>query len=154
MNTKFVPKITHPCSQDWSKMAGDEKKRFCEQCQLHVHNLAAMSAEEREGLLAKRGERRCVTYVTNERSIQVQTGTWLMLQRLLRSWRSGLAFASVVLAFVTTGCATTTRRPPAPPVVSSEPCHEGNRTDGKDFKQLMGGIPVWPLWHRILFFWR
>ena len=31
-----------PCSADWSAMAGDERRRFCESCGKHVTNLSRM----------------------------------------------------------------------------------------------------------------
>ena len=38
--------IPRPCSQPWDTMKGDERRRFCEACGLHVHNLSAMTAQE------------------------------------------------------------------------------------------------------------
>ncbi len=54
--------IPRPCSADWSSMEGDERSRYCGECRLHVHDLAAHTREEAELLLARRhrGERVCV----------------------------------------------------------------------------------------------
>lgn len=46
-------RIASPCSMRWEDMRGDDKKRHCEACDLHVHNLAAMTEAEAEGLLAR-----------------------------------------------------------------------------------------------------
>ena len=43
--------IASPCSADWDAMPGDERKRFCEQCSLHVFNIAEMTREEAEDFL-------------------------------------------------------------------------------------------------------
>lgn len=53
--------VAKPCSADWNAMQGDETKKFCLQCQKHVHNLSAMTAEEAEALL-QRSEKLCVRY--------------------------------------------------------------------------------------------
>ena len=49
----------------WEEVDGDERKRFCNQCSLHVHNLSAMRQEEAQSFLEERtssGERLCVTF--------------------------------------------------------------------------------------------
>lgn len=38
--------IPEPCSADWNKMHGDEKKRFCGLCKKHVHSLEAYRPSE------------------------------------------------------------------------------------------------------------
>ena len=43
--------IASPCSADWAAMTGDERARFCQQCEKHFYNISAMSAEEAEGFL-------------------------------------------------------------------------------------------------------
>ncbi len=41
-------KVASPCSADWDRMIGDERARFCGQCELNVYNLSAMSTLEAE----------------------------------------------------------------------------------------------------------
>lgn len=53
-------RIASPCSARWEDMAGDDKRRLCCQCDLHVHNLAAMSGAEIEELLRTSGSTPCV----------------------------------------------------------------------------------------------
>lgn len=53
-------RIASPCSADWSAMAGDDRRRLCEACGLHVHNVAAMTAPEIEALAATTAPRVCV----------------------------------------------------------------------------------------------
>jgi hypothetical protein len=151
MKAKFVPRISQPCSQDWNAMAGDERRRFCEQCQLHVHNLSAMSDAEREALISQRGARQCIAYIADDRSIRVRTGTWLLLQRLLRPWRAGLALLAVLLPIGSSGCATTHQQTP-PPTPETHACKQARELP--DGKYWVGGITYEPpLWRRILFFW-
>jgi hypothetical protein len=57
-------KIAEPCSERWAEMDGDDKRRFCDRCTKHVHNLSAMTRQEARALLkaSKGGETPCVTY--------------------------------------------------------------------------------------------
>jgi hypothetical protein len=49
-------KVASPCSARWSDMDGDERARFCAQCQKHVYNLSSLSADEAVALIrAKEG---------------------------------------------------------------------------------------------------
>ena len=49
--TQFT--IPTPCPMDWDRMSGDDRARFCERCGKHVHNLAALSPDERASLTSK-----------------------------------------------------------------------------------------------------
>jgi len=42
--SRFI--IRQPCPENWGAMPGDQKFRFCEQCQKNVYNLEALSDEE------------------------------------------------------------------------------------------------------------
>ena len=55
-------RVGTPCDASWRDMPGSDQRRYCDQCDLHVHNLAAMQRAEAEALLAERGEgkRLCV----------------------------------------------------------------------------------------------
>ncbi len=133
-------------------MAGDDRHRFCKHCQLHVHNLSDMSAAEREELLTQRNERMCVAYVANDRAVPVPVGAWLLLQRLLRSLRAGIALVTLLLPVGPSGCATSTPQPCPPP----RPGAYDNKQvrEFSDGKLYVGGISGQrPLWRRILFFW-
>ena len=35
--------VSSPCSADWDTMIGNQQVRFCEHCNLSVHNLSAMT---------------------------------------------------------------------------------------------------------------
>ena len=55
-------KIASPCSADWDAMSGDERKRFCGDCRLHVYNLSGMTRYDAENLLRLSEGRLCVRY--------------------------------------------------------------------------------------------
>ena len=49
-------RIASPCSARWGDMVGDDRARFCAQCQKNVYNLSNLSAEGASALLqAKEG---------------------------------------------------------------------------------------------------
>lgn len=52
--------IASPCKADWDKMTGDERKRFCDSCKLHVYNISAMTLPEAEALIIGAEGRVCV----------------------------------------------------------------------------------------------
>lgn len=51
--------IASPCTASWDAMAGDDRKRFCGDCRLHVYNLAAMTRAEADDLVQTTGGRLC-----------------------------------------------------------------------------------------------
>ena len=55
-------KIASPCSADWDAMSGDERKRFCGDCRLHVYNLSGMTRYDAENLLRLSEGGLCVRY--------------------------------------------------------------------------------------------
>lgn len=52
-------RIASPCTASWDDMIGDDRSRFCEQCQLHVYNLAAMTQADAEALIREKEGRLC-----------------------------------------------------------------------------------------------
>jgi hypothetical protein len=55
-------RVAAPCPADWGKMVGDERVRFCAQCELHVYNLSGMTRREAEALVAGTEGRLCVRF--------------------------------------------------------------------------------------------
>ena len=66
MSRRSIPlenvRVAAPCSADWEQMRGDERARFCGQCQLNVYNLSGMTRQEAERLIASREGRLCVRF--------------------------------------------------------------------------------------------
>jgi len=53
--------IASPCRADWNAMTGDDRRRFCASCKLHVHDIGAMTKAEAIAFLANVGKgRACV----------------------------------------------------------------------------------------------
>ena len=55
--------IDTPCPMAWSQLQGDEKKRHCAQCQLHVHNAEELTRREAEALVQESEDRVCMRIV-------------------------------------------------------------------------------------------
>ncbi len=54
--------VAAPCNMGWDNMVGNERVRFCGQCNLNVYNLSAMSKSEAERLVSQAEGRLCVRY--------------------------------------------------------------------------------------------
>jgi hypothetical protein len=52
-------RIATPCPKSWDDLAGDDRVRFCRQCNLNVYNLAQIPRAEVEELIRKREGRFC-----------------------------------------------------------------------------------------------
>ena len=100
-------RISKPCSEKWSDMQGDDLKRYCAQCNRHVHNLSAMSERKRAAYIRRAGRRLCIAYVQKPNGTVVLPSHWrslrLALQPLCTSIASVLA---AMLPFAFTSCAT------------------------------------------------
>jgi hypothetical protein len=53
--------IASPCAVPWESMTGDDRSRFCGECNKSVYNLSAMSRTEAEGFL-QAAESPCVRF--------------------------------------------------------------------------------------------
>jgi hypothetical protein len=45
-------RVASPCTESWSEMSGDDRKRFCGKCEKNVYDLSAMTRDEAEAFLA------------------------------------------------------------------------------------------------------
>ena len=52
-------RIASPCPASWERMEGDERVRFCRQCDLHVYNISELTRVEAESLVARTEGRLC-----------------------------------------------------------------------------------------------
>lgn len=52
-------RIASSCPASWETMAGDERVRFCDLCNLHVYNIAEMTTTDAEALIANTEGRIC-----------------------------------------------------------------------------------------------
>ena len=133
-------RVASPCPKQWSQLPGTDQRRFCGQCQLHVHNLSEMSERERERFARESGGRGCITYEQlPDGSMRVPSRPdWM--PRFLYRLGKGLAAALVaLLPFVFTSCAAPARNVTGgmlPP-----PGYKGRQPDAERCRTIVtGGI--------------
>ena len=82
-------------------MIGDERARFCGQCELNVYNLSSMSTLEAESLIARTEGRLCVRYYRRKDGSIITQDCPVGLRRLKqRAARIKRAVASLVIGFL------------------------------------------------------
>lgn len=97
-------RVARPCSQKWDLMKGNDQKRFCEHCQLHVHNLSAMSPRQIHRLSQKSG-RRCVAYFqTEDGGIQLRSSFAFLGKSFSRTRRLAASLLALLFPFSFIGC--------------------------------------------------
>jgi len=119
-------------------MRGDSKQRFCDQCQLHVHNLSAMSAAERERFIAASGGRACIAYELRSDGSMVTPSRWPWLLLPFQGLRgSVVALLAAFLPFLFSSCAT--RRTLGVPAPS---CDASTQPSGENKIVMLLGEPA------------
>ncbi|MFA9472676.1 MAG: hypothetical protein ACERNK_19075, partial [Deltaproteobacteria bacterium] len=61
-DSKLHLRIASPCKAPWENMDGDERVRFCRDCNRNVYNLSAMTEREARRVVAEREGRLCVRF--------------------------------------------------------------------------------------------
>ncbi len=61
MKTRKLDRLTipKPCSSDWKMMLGDEKKRFCSECNKYVYDISKLTRTQAEALVASKQGQLC-----------------------------------------------------------------------------------------------
>ena len=94
-------RVAAPCPADWDSMYGNERVRFCEQCQLNVYNLSEMSRAEAEELIGRAEGSLCVRYYRRTDGSILTQNCPVGLRGLKRKLsRIATAIGSSVLSFV------------------------------------------------------
>jgi len=92
--------VAAPCSADWDQMMGNDRSRFCGQCNLNVYNLSSMTQAEAEHFVAGSEGRLCVRFY-RRRDGSILTQNCPIGLRAIRRRVSAItrAITSVVLTF-------------------------------------------------------
>ncbi|HSI11387.1 MAG TPA: hypothetical protein VK961_05060 [Chthoniobacter sp.] len=109
MKPKAPPlEVQTPCSKRWEELQGGSQHRYCDQCQLHVHNLSTMSSRERERFVARSGSGpQCIAYELRPDGSMVTASWWASLLRPFQQVRwATLTFLAAFLPFAFSSCAT------------------------------------------------
>lgn len=96
-------RIASPCLAAWEDMHGDDRVRFCDQCQLEVYNLSAMTEQEGTELVQSRsGGRLCAamfrradgTVLTRDCPV----GLARVRKQVARAWAAALTVGAFFVA--------------------------------------------------------
>ncbi|HSS20747.1 MAG TPA: carboxypeptidase-like regulatory domain-containing protein [Pyrinomonadaceae bacterium] len=90
-------RVASPCPKSWEQMTGDDRVRFCDQCQLNVYNLSALSRLEAESLIASTEGRLCGRFFRRADGTVLTTDCPVGLRalRLRVSKRAAAVFAAI-----------------------------------------------------------
>ncbi len=105
-------KVASPCKRDWSKMKGDEKVRFCGDCQMNVYNFSAMSQAEVLSLVKEREGKLCARFYTRPDGTVLTRDCSIGVARKRRTYT--FSFAAIAALFT------------APLMISDESCRIAN----------------------------
>ena len=61
-DSKLHLRIASPCRAPWDNMDGDDRVRFCRECNRNVYNLSAMTKREARRVVTEREGRLCVRF--------------------------------------------------------------------------------------------
>jgi hypothetical protein len=61
-DSKLHLRIASPCKAAWKNMDGDDRVRFCRECNRNVYNLTAMTEREARRVVTEREGRLCVRF--------------------------------------------------------------------------------------------
>ena len=94
-------RVAAPCPADWNRMVGDERMRYCGQCNLHVYNLSGMTRKEAESLIANAEGRLCLRFYRRADGTVLTRNCPVGLRALKRRVaRIASAMLSAVLGFL------------------------------------------------------
>ena len=94
-------RVAAPCNVDWDSMSGNERQRFCSQCQLNVYNLSDMTRAEAEYFVGNAEGRVCIRFYRRRDGSIITNNCPVGLRALKkRMSRMGHAFASALLMFL------------------------------------------------------
>ncbi|MBL8954839.1 MAG: hypothetical protein JNK82_28940 [Myxococcaceae bacterium] len=108
--------VASPCKRDWSKMKGDERVRFCGDCQMNVYNFSAMSQAEVLALVKEREGKVCARFYTRPDGTVLTRDCSVGIARKRRTYT--LSFAAVAALFA------------APFVTADDTCRVAKGGDG------------------------
>ena len=121
-------KVGEACSEDWEKMDGNDRFRFCSHCSKHVNNLSEMTRKEAARFVRASDGNICIRYTVDPRSQRPLFANQLhQLTRRAPGITAGVMTASIALS--TAVYAQTSPLPVSTPVVVTSPVtRDGSNT--------------------------
>lgn len=109
-----VIQIASPCTADWEAMVGDDRRRYCGDCRLHVYNISDMTRDEALAFLSQREGRTCIRMYKRADGTVITRDCPVGLRAVrAKIVRMALATAGMLLAIAATALAAIGRLPGA-----------------------------------------
>jgi hypothetical protein len=135
--------VAAPCSAGWDNMIGDERVRFCGQCNLNVYNISAMTKQDAERLITQAEGRLCIRYYRRADGTILTNNCPVGLRALKRRLsRTASACASAVLSFFAGLLAVTGWRERPPKSVAEQGQVTQLNEKPPEMKPMMGTYPA------------
>ena len=118
--------IRSPCTVPWESMKGNERRRFCDRCRLHVHDVSELTPREAVALLRRTGGDVCLRVWRRPDGRVVTKDCGRVRVALERRMRWLRAAAAAVLATLGLGGCRSSRvadSPSPPPAPSADGSH-------------------------------
>ncbi len=91
--------VKNPCSEDWNKMSGTDKVRFCSHCATSVNNLSEMTRKQATRLVRSSGGKLCIRYIADPKTRRPMFAEQLLqITRRAPSVAAGVMSASIALS--------------------------------------------------------
>ncbi len=106
MQTKFSLdqlQVATPCEMSWDVMRGNDKARFCDSCQKHVYNFAAMTTEEGLALITQTEGEFCGRLTRRSDGMLMTADCPVGVAARLTRFRRRLVYTVVATAFMLLG---------------------------------------------------
>src|SRR5688572_16070492 len=93
--------VAAPCKAEWDDMFGNDRVRFCSQCQKNVYHLSNMSRADAEALIANREGGLCVRFYRRADGTVITSNCPVGLRLIKRRLsRAATAVISTALSFI------------------------------------------------------
>ncbi len=91
--------VKSPCSEDWHKMSGTDKIRFCSHCSTSVNNLSEMTRKQATRLVRASNGNLCIRYIADPKTKRPMFAEQLLqITRRAPSVAAGVMSASIALS--------------------------------------------------------
>jgi hypothetical protein len=139
-------RIAAPCQARWEDMKGDDRVRFCGQCEKNVFNLSAMPRAEAEALLRERSGEMCVRLYKRTDGTVLTADCPVGVRRRGRRRLAMAAVGSGLMAAATAafGATTVVQGEPLRPTVDAPQPSEPTKPI-EPVQHVMGGISSPPV---------
>lgn len=98
--------VASPCHAEWNDMVGNDRVRFCGQCEKSVYNLSQMTRQEALDLVQEKEGNLCVRFFRRHDGTMITTDCPVGVHHKIRRRRKTAGvFASVASLLFMSGCA-------------------------------------------------